>query len=62
MKNIFHPSDLQELRSRVAALSQQSTRRWGRMNAQQAMGFVAARGIAEQGGFEFQHSAVDAAP
>ena len=37
MKSIFHPSDLQELRRRLAAMSPESTRRWGRMNAQQAV-------------------------
>jgi hypothetical protein len=37
VRSIFHASDLQELRRRLAALTPQSDRRWGRMNARQAV-------------------------
>lgn len=37
MKFIFNPADLEELRGRLAAMTPQSSRRWGRMNAQQAV-------------------------
>ena len=37
MKSIFNPSDVQDLRRRLAALTPQSTRRWGRMTAHQAV-------------------------
>jgi len=37
MKSIFNPSDLQELRRRLAAMTPESGRRWGRMTPQQAV-------------------------
>ena len=37
MKSIFTPSTLQELRTRLAAMTPHSRRRWGRMSAQQAV-------------------------
>lgn len=37
MKSIFDPSTLQDLRTRLAAMTPHSRRRWGRMSAQQAV-------------------------
>jgi hypothetical protein len=37
MRSIFNPADLQELRRRLAAMTPQSDRRWGRMNPHQAV-------------------------
>ena len=37
MRSIFTPSDLRELRRRLAAMGPQSGRRWGRMTPQQAV-------------------------
>jgi len=37
MKSIFDPSTLQELRTRLAAMTPHSRRRWGRMSAHQAV-------------------------
>ena len=37
MRSIFNPPDLAELRRRLATLTPQSNRRWGRMSSQQAV-------------------------
>ena len=42
MRNLYEPSDAHEIRERIARLTPESPRQWGKMNAPQALAHCAA--------------------